>query len=185
MVAKSIEGFIAAAETSGKNLREFSEWIGKADAFAAARRTKNLVLVECVANAKGKEFDHVILPFLENGEFPNPLADRHEEENLFYVAATRAKSRLTLISPTDVQQRSPFIRQMKLSSSLARANLAVEKNWSNIASAPTRFELSVHYLDKDAVKALGAQWDGKKRVWYVGAGADLVPFKQWLPRGTV
>lgn len=182
VVAKSVEGFIAAAEQTGMNLRQFSEWIGAADAFAASRKSKHLVLLECVANSKGKEFDHVILPFLENSEFPSRLKDLSEEENLFYVGATRAKLRLTLVSPQDAEKRSPFIRQMKLASSRAQANAAVQKNQAQAAAVPARFDLKVPYADKDIVKAYGAQWDTTRKVWYVKEGLDLEPFQPWFPK---
>ncbi|SHH92176.1 ATP-dependent helicase [Pollutimonas bauzanensis] len=181
VVAKSVDGFIEVARQSGMNLRQFSEWIGAADAFVATRRSRNLVLLECVANSKGKEFDHVILPFLENGEFPSPMRDLKEEENLFYVGATRARSRLTLISPEDESTRSPFIRRMELASSRARALAAVQKNLAQTGAAPSRLELRVPYSDKDTVKSLGAQWDAARKVWYVKAGLDREPFKPWFP----
>ncbi|WP_165930932.1 3'-5' exonuclease [Paralcaligenes ureilyticus] len=108
VVTKSVHGFIAVAKQSGVNLREFSEWTGAADAFVATRKSKGFVVLECVANSKGREFDHVILPFLGNEEFPSAMNPRKEEENLFYIGATRAKSRLTLVSPIEKQKRSPF-----------------------------------------------------------------------------
>jgi DNA helicase-2/ATP-dependent DNA helicase PcrA len=180
VVARSVQGFIAVARQSGMNLRDFSEWIGAADAFVASRKSKNLVLLECVANSKGKEFDHVILPFLENEEFPSAMQNLKEEENLFYVGATRAKSRLTLISPDDSQKRSPFVKQMELASSRARANAAVQRNYTQAAALPTRLDLDVPYADKDAAKAMGAQWDAARKVWYVKTGLNTEPFKHWF-----
>ncbi len=180
VVAKSVNGFISVARHSGMNLRDFAEWTGAADAFVATRRSKGFVLLECVANAKGKEFDHVILPFLENGEFPSPMVDMKEEENLFYVGATRAKSRLTLISPTQEEKRSPFIARMELASSRSRANAAVRKNQSQVSPVQSRLDLNVPYADKDQVKALGAQWDATRKVWYVKAGSDFEPFRPWF-----
>lgn len=180
VVTKSVEGFISAAAHTNMNLREFSEWLGAAEAFVATRRTKNLVLLECVANAKGKEFDHVILPFLAHDEFPSALKDVKEEENLFYVAATRAKSRLTLLSPQDESQRSPFVKRMRLAATRIRANVAVSKNQALVPAAVTRQDLVVAYADKDVVKALGALWDATRRVWYVRPGANVKPFEPWI-----
>lgn len=180
VVAKSVEGFISVARQSGMNLRQFSEWIGAADAFAASRKSKGMVLLECAANAKGKEFDHVILPFLEDGEFPSMSKAIAEEENLFYVAATRARLRLTLISPGDERRQSPFIGKMQLSSTRARANAATQKNQASVAAPPRRLDLNVPYADKDAVKSLGAQWDATRKVWYVKAGLDAEPFRHWF-----
>ncbi len=180
VIAKSVDGFIAMARKSGLSLREFSEWVGTADAFIDAKKAKNLVLIECVANAKGKEFDHVLMPFLEEGEFPSRLKELKEEENLFYVGATRAKLRLTLLAPTDENQRSHFIKQMKLATINARANAAVQRNRSLYQPVAIRHDLTVSYGDKDIVKGMGAQWDRTRKVWYVPEGVDAGPFKQWL-----
>ncbi|MDP3842126.1 MAG: ATP-dependent helicase [Oxalobacteraceae bacterium] len=181
VVSKSIAGFLAAAANSGLNLRDFSESLNAAEAFATRKREKTFVTLECVANAKGKEFDHVIMPFLEVDEFPHPMCGRMEEENLFYVGATRAKSRLTLISPLDEEKRSPFIRQMKLASSLVRANTAVRTNEAQASALPpSRHDLKVPYAERGLVKALGADWDSTRKIWYVKVGVDMKPFAHWL-----
>ena len=44
-----------------------------------------------------------------------------------------------------------------------------------------RIDLVAPYADKDAVKALGARWDGAKKVWYIVNVTDLTPFARWLP----
>jgi DNA helicase II / ATP-dependent DNA helicase PcrA len=76
-------------------------------------KKKNLIL-STVAQAKGLEFDHVILPCLAQGQFPAKLArTASEERNLFYVAMTRAKQNLTLL--VDSAQPSEFIEKMGLS----------------------------------------------------------------------
>jgi DNA helicase-2/ATP-dependent DNA helicase PcrA len=180
VVAKTVAGFIAAAENSGKNLREFSEWLGAAEQFAGAKPDRNTVLLESVGNSKGKEFEHVILPFMEAGAFPNALCRLAEEENLFYVGATRARSRLTLLAPLAEERRSPFIGRMTSPGSAARANAALAENAARPAAAPGRHDLKVPFAEKDSVKALGAEWDLARRVWYVKAGADLGPFMRWL-----
>ncbi|CAB3646450.1 ATP-dependent helicase [Achromobacter pestifer] len=180
VVTKSVAGFIATAQHLGKDLRQFSEWIGAAEAFAGARPNKDMVLMDCIENAKGKEFDHVVLPFLDAGEFPNPLRERGEEENLFYVAATRTKSRLTLIASDDPTRRSPFIAQMQLESTQKRADNALRRNQAAPEQVPGRRDLKVAYENRAAVKVLGAQWDKTRKVWYVPGNLDLEPFKNWL-----
>ena len=40
--------------------------------------------------------------------------------------------------------------------------------------------LDVPFDDKDAVKALGARFDGNKKAWYVPSGKDTAPFAQWI-----
>jgi len=195
VVLNTAAGLIAAARDTGMNLRDFSEWLGAAEQFADTRVPRQAVLLEAVANAKGKEFDHVIVPFLETGEFPNLMFALAEEENLFYVAATRAKARLTLLAPQVEARRSVFIGRMRLSASPARVAEAVRANVERNAKAPAttragvaggaghdgRRDLKVPFAEKDAAKALGAEWDLARRIWFVKAGADLAPFKRWLP----
>lgn len=49
----------------------------------------------------------------------------------------------------------------------------------------TRQYLDVPYRAKDAVKALGARFDGTVKRWYVEASTDLVAFAAWVPAGTL
>lgn len=42
-------------------------------------------------------------------------------------------------------------------------------------------DLKVPYADKDEAKALGARWEPSRRCWYVPDGADVRPFKRWIP----
>jgi hypothetical protein len=44
-----------------------------------------------------------------------------------------------------------------------------------------RINLKTPFAEKDAVKALGARWDAKLKVWYIEDVADLVPFLRWIP----
>jgi DNA helicase-2/ATP-dependent DNA helicase PcrA len=185
VVEKSVAGLLAMAAASGQNLREFWRALNEGEAFATRKRARSAVLIECVANAKGKEFDHVILPYLETGEFPAPLTERLEEENLFYVGATRARHRLTLLSPSDTDRRSGFIAQMKLSKIAAPAQAAVERNEEALkqraaVQASGRHYLTATFHEKDQVKALGAEYDLARRAWFVPPGKDLAPFAQWL-----
>lgn len=186
VINKSIGSLLAAAAASGQSLREFWNAVNAREAFVRRKRDRKSVLIECAANAKGKEFEHVILPFLQDGEFPHPLQPRREEENLFYVAATRARARLTLLSPADAAQRSSFIAQLRLPKSSAAAEVALERNERNLR-APTAASANRHYLtagyhDKDQVKALGAKFDIARRAWYVESDTDLKPFGPWLKK---
>lgn len=42
--------------------------------------------------------------------------------------------------------------------------------------------LNVPFADKDAVKALGARWNGVERKWFVPEGMPVEPFVRWMPR---
>jgi hypothetical protein len=44
-----------------------------------------------------------------------------------------------------------------------------------------RINLKTPFADKDAAKALGARWDGAKKVWYITDVDDLTPFMRWIP----
>ncbi|RZT10610.1 DNA helicase-2 / ATP-dependent DNA helicase PcrA [Duganella sp. CF402] len=183
VINKSIASLLAAAASSGQSLREFWNALNAREAFVRRKRDRKSVLIECAANAKGKEFDHVILPFLQDGEFPHPLQPKREEENLFYVAATRARARLTLLSPSDTAQRSSFIAQLRLPKSSAAAEAALERNERAPVAAPAaRHYLTAGYNDKDQVKALGAKFDIARRAWYVESDTDLKPFAPWLKK---
>lgn len=48
-------------------------------------------------------------------------------------------------------------------------------------SAAPRVELACSFAEKDEVKALGAQWDPERKVWWVPPGVALDPFARWLP----
>jgi DNA helicase-2/ATP-dependent DNA helicase PcrA len=183
VITRSIASLLESAAASGQSLRQFWSAVNAREAFIRRKRDRKSVLIECAANAKGKEFDHVILPFLEEGEFPHPAPPRREEENLFYVAATRARARLTLMSPADAGARSSFIAQMRLPKSSAAAEGALERNQSAPAPAPaSRHYLTASFHDKDEVKALGARFDIARRAWYVESGTDLTPFLTWMKK---
>ncbi|HEX5342997.1 MAG TPA: 3'-5' exonuclease [Duganella sp.] len=183
VINKTVNSLLAAAAASGQSLREFWNAVNAREAFVRRKRDRKSVLIECAANAKGKEFDHVILPFLQDGEFPHPLQPKREEENLFYVAATRARARLTLLSPSDAAQRSSFIAQLRLPKSSAAAEAALERNErAPAATPPARHYLTANFNDKDQVKALGAKFDIARRAWYVESDTDLKPFATWLKK---
>ncbi|WOI43427.1 ATP-dependent helicase [Acidovorax sp. BLS4] len=60
------------------------------------RSTASLVLAN-IEDVKGLEFDHVVIPFLEQGVFPVPQAPYAQEKNTLYVGMTRARQQLTLL----------------------------------------------------------------------------------------
>lgn len=180
VVNKSVAGLLESAAASGQSLREFWTAMNAREAFIRRKRERKAVLIECVANAKGKEFEHVILPFLQADEFPHPTQPKRDEENLFYVGVTRTRARLTLLSPADPAQRSGFIAHMRLQQSMAAADAAIARNEAQPAAAPSRHYLTATFHEKDEVKALGAQFDIARRAWYVEAGRDMSPFSRWL-----
>lgn len=58
-------------------------------------RTRECVVLSSIEAAKGLEFEHVLIPNMNAREFA-VAGDSGDERNLFYVAITRAKSKLSL-----------------------------------------------------------------------------------------
>jgi DNA helicase-2/ATP-dependent DNA helicase PcrA len=65
------------------------------------------VTIARAAHVKGLEYEHVLLPYLEEGVFPARDAPLADESNLFYVAATRARQLLTVMP--DAARPSRFV----------------------------------------------------------------------------
>jgi hypothetical protein len=47
-------------------------------------------------------------------------------------------------------------------------------------TSSTRTYLTAEYSDRDAVKSLGARWDGERQQWFAPPGTDLWPFARWI-----
>lgn len=83
------------------------------------KETKGVTILNA-HQSKGRQFDHVILPWLsDNGEsatndFPGKKYDYqdHADRRLLYVALTRAKKRVTIIYPGECPAR--ILREWKL-----------------------------------------------------------------------
>ena len=74
------------------------------------RKMAASLIIGSIPSVKGLEFDHVVLPYLERGEFPSPNGSEQEEQNLFYVGMTRARRFLTLFASQE--NPSGFIQKM-------------------------------------------------------------------------
>ncbi|OHB75497.1 MAG: hypothetical protein A2Z34_10225 [Planctomycetes bacterium RBG_16_59_8] len=105
---------------------------------------ENLIL-STIHQAKGLEWEVVFMLWLVDGRFPDARAMREEsgeeeERRLFYVAATRAKDRLTLTSPA----------------------VAREGAFMEVLQRPSRFlqELDAKLYEESAVSAEEVEGDG-------------------------
>lgn len=127
VVVRSIAGFIAVCRDSGHTLATFSAWLGAMERSVSNASLRDTVLIACIDQVKGLEFEHVVIPFLASDEFPRPFKDAHEEANRMYVAITRAKQQLTMMTPADAHFQSRFIAQMDIDSSIARGDKALRK----------------------------------------------------------
>ncbi len=100
---RSIAHFIEFARAHAhKPLADFLAELRNRQARLSARTRSNRyraqLVLTTVRTAKGQEWDHVILPYLQQGEFPRG-PDLAEERRFLYVAMTRAKASLTLCEP--------------------------------------------------------------------------------------
>ncbi len=83
-----------AARDRAEAIAAYQKWVAAAR-FSASAKMPHGLLVMTVHQAKGKEFDAVIVTFVDPEAFPENLDGRR----LLYVAMTRARRRLTLIAP--------------------------------------------------------------------------------------
>jgi DNA helicase II / ATP-dependent DNA helicase PcrA len=99
------QAFFAGLNQSENQLTNgISERIQKQKATVQKKKTLTLASIAAV---KGLEFEHIVVPYLKQGKFPAHLAESNQQErNLFYVAITRARHTLSLI--THQSQPSEF-----------------------------------------------------------------------------
>lgn len=109
VVARSLHGFIAVCTEAGVALGGFAGWLGEMEEAVMVSTGKARLVIACIDQIKGLEYNHVILPYLAVDEFPRSKTDPLEEENRFYVAATRARDRLTILTPQDPAYQSRYI----------------------------------------------------------------------------
>jgi DNA helicase-2/ATP-dependent DNA helicase PcrA len=101
-----LAGFSAGYEDLNSFLNDITlreAFSGEGDLLDGRGEGESLVL-STIHQAKGLEWDTVVIIGLCEGQFPNSRAyssenDLEEERRLFYVAATRAKKRLYMIHP--------------------------------------------------------------------------------------
>ena len=72
---------------------------GEIEEILSSTQKKPRIPIITVHQAKGLEYDTVIVAGLTDGKFPLYNGDLDEEGKLFYVAITRAKKRLILTYP--------------------------------------------------------------------------------------
>ena len=112
--------------TLGDEWQEFCNYLENSHlraSYAKLRSPSAGLYILTIHQSKGREFDHVIIPWLSGaGEPSKPSGgrrprsrfnfDRLEDRKLLYVAITRAKRHVSIIYPEE--DPSPFLRNWKL-----------------------------------------------------------------------
>ena len=109
-VVGNIEGLIRSAH-GFDHLTSFFRAMNERELRQQAMKAQHCLLLSSIEAAKGLEFDHVIVPGLNRGEFA-PGGDTVDNRNLLYVAMTRARQRLTLLC--DADRPSAYLREAGL-----------------------------------------------------------------------
>lgn len=142
------------------------------DKTALEETSKQSVTMMTLHAAKGLEFDHVIIPGIEENLFPSPRSINdvnklEEERRLFYVGITRARNRLLL---THARYRQTY-GQME-------------------QATPSRFLLEVPQQHAQTEKA--ASWQNYEVTTYFShwlgfnyANPEVMTFSQFKPPATV
>ena len=94
-VSANIQGLIESA-ASFDNVPSFFRAMNEREIRQKAMRGKDRVLIATIEASKGLEFDHVILPGLNRGEFAVG-GNTADNRNLLYVGMTRARNCLTIL----------------------------------------------------------------------------------------
>lgn len=182
LVERSLRAFAATLPQDDTRLGDYFDAMMTRLSAMRRARTDARVSVDTVANIKGKEFDHVVIPFLERNEFPNPFVPLESEKNLFYVALTRARESITLITQQDVTRQSGFLSSLDLPRTTHLADDALVRNMAMpVDLAPARRYLSGDtYQAREELNALGARYDAARRQVYITSDMDPEPFSPWL-----
>ncbi|MES2183921.1 MAG: ATP-dependent helicase [Pseudomonadota bacterium] len=107
--ARNLDGLLDLAKGFPTAAAFFAQ-LNAAEERLAGRKPATALALASVAAVKGLEFDHVLLPFLRQGDFPSDRGLPGDEDNLFYVAITRARVSLGLL--VDADRPSAFLERM-------------------------------------------------------------------------
>lgn len=97
---------------------------------------------------------------------PRAKRPRTEEKNIETDPAWRQRLRIIATSSTD--------------GLCSAQDTAACKTTRSLGSADSGTDLCCPFAEKNQVKALGAQFDWERKVWFVPEGMDLQPFARWL-----
>lgn len=121
---RAVEANLAGLQRSADTHASAAAFFQSLNTFERRQRERraadSLVLAQVEAT-KGLEYEHVLLSHLRQDVFPDRDSPPGDERNLFYVAITRARERLTLV----VHARSP-------------SRFLADAGWAVPATAPAR-----------------------------------------------
>src|SRR5260370_14761360 len=63
----------------------------------------------------------------------------------------------------------------------ARRSASQEGSEENLVNKEDRQYLAVPYAEREAAKALGAKWDWREKLWYIGPDGTRESLAKWLP----
>lgn len=76
---------------------------------------------------------------------------------------------------TDEMDGQPFVQWLETSDPAPKKAAAEEPSPEG-----EKTYLNCPFEDKDECKALGGQWDGDAKKWYIPSGLDTKPFEKWI-----
>jgi len=94
-VRANVQGLVKSAATFD-NVTSFFRAMNEREIRLQSMRGKDCVVLSSIEAAKGLEFEHVIMPGLNKGEFAVG-GNTTDNRNLLYVGMTRARQRLTIL----------------------------------------------------------------------------------------
>ncbi|MDO9237744.1 MAG: ATP-dependent helicase [Aquabacterium sp.] len=94
-VGANVRGLIQSASTYD-NVTSFFRAMNEREVRQKAMHGKDCIVISSIEAAKGLEFEHVLIPGLNKGEFAIG-GNTADNRNLLYVGMTRARQRLTLL----------------------------------------------------------------------------------------
>ena len=91
---------LAASSAGHDDIDAFFRAMNEREMRQRGMRGKDCLLLSSIEAAKGLEFDHVLIPGLDQGSFATSGPRMADHRNLLYVGMTRARARLTLLHDT-------------------------------------------------------------------------------------
>nr|WP_255487297.1 3'-5' exonuclease [Oceanospirillum sediminis] len=137
---KTLQALAAYIRQQRCNISQFLAMIDEQQQSGGSLVNRRGVTISTVHGAKGLEWDRVVLAGLAEGHFPCyqnladfSLKDEESERRLFYVALTRAKKQLLLLTDNGLnddskKKRSRFLGEMQLQASYSVADLLYKEH---------------------------------------------------------